>query len=93
MMTWAFYWQIIIGLLPFLVLHYWSAYWITVSHPFSRLPVFIIGVVLGILYQRLKIQGDELRADGKKRDDLQEVMQLIKKIDIGQPVDFTNFRD
>ena len=59
LMTWAFYWQIIIGLLPFLVLHYWSAYWITVSHPFSRLPVFIIGVVLGILYQRLKIQGDE----------------------------------
>ena len=59
LMTWAFYWQIIIGLLPFLVLHYWSAYWITVSHPFSRLPVFVIGVVLGILYQRLKIQGDE----------------------------------
>ena len=42
---------------------------------------------------QVKIQGDELRADGKKRDDLQEVMQLIKKIDIGQPVDFTNFRD
>ena len=42
---------------------------------------------------QVKIQGDELRADGKKRDDLQEVMQLIKEIDIGQPVDFTNFRD
>ena len=42
---------------------------------------------------QLKIQGDELRADGKKRDDLQEVMQAIQDIDIGQPVEFTNLRD
>jgi len=42
---------------------------------------------------QVKIQGDELRADGKKRDDLQEVMQMIKDTDIGQPVEFTNFRD
>ena len=42
---------------------------------------------------QVKIQGDELRADGKKKDDLQEVMQFIKSIDIGQPVEFTNFRD
>ena len=42
---------------------------------------------------QVKIQGDELRADGKKRDDLQEVMQMIKDTDIGQPIEFTNFRD
>ena len=41
---------------------------------------------------QIKIQGNELRADGKK-DDLQEAMQLIKGVNIGQPVEFTNFRD
>ena len=30
---------------------------------------------------------------GKKKDDLQEAMQLIKGVNIGQPVEFTNFRD
>ena len=42
---------------------------------------------------QVKIQGDELRVDGKKRDDLQETMGIIRTIDIGRPVDFTNFRD
>ena len=42
---------------------------------------------------QLKIQGDELRVDGKKRDDLQETMGIIRTIDIGRPVEFTNFRD
>lgn len=42
---------------------------------------------------QIKIQGNELRADGKKKDDLQEAMQLIKGVNIGQPVEFTNFRD
>ena len=42
---------------------------------------------------QIKIQGNELRADGKKKDDLQEVMRFIKDVDIGQPVEFTNFRD
>jgi hypothetical protein len=41
---------------------------------------------------QIKIQGDELRVDGKKRDDLQETMQVINGIDIGRPVDFVNFR-
>lgn len=39
------------------------------------------------------IQGDELRVTGKKRDDLQEVMQLVRGADLGQPFQFTNFRD
>ena len=42
---------------------------------------------------QIKIQGDELRVDRKKRDDLQDTMQLIKGMDIGRPVEFTNFRD
>ena len=42
---------------------------------------------------QLKIQNDELRASGKKKDDLQESMNLIKTVDIGQPVEFINFRD
>ncbi len=40
-----------------------------------------------------QIQGDQLRVTGKKRDDLQEVMQLIRGTDLGQPFQFTNFRD
>ncbi len=42
---------------------------------------------------QVKIQGDELRVDGKKKDDLQDTMQLIRGIDIGRPLEFTNFRD
>ena len=42
---------------------------------------------------QIKIQGEELRVDGKKRDDLQEAIAAIKAIDIGQPIDFVNFRD
>ena len=42
---------------------------------------------------QIKIQGDELRVDGKKRDDLQEAISEIKKIDIGLPIEFINFRD
>ena len=42
---------------------------------------------------QVKIQGDELRVDGKKRDDLQEAITAIKAIDIGLPIDFVNFRD
>ena len=42
---------------------------------------------------QIKIQGDELRVDGKKKDDLQEAMAAIKTINIGLPIDFVNFRD
>lgn len=39
------------------------------------------------------IQGEQIRVTGKKRDDLQAVMQLLKKTDLGLPLQFTNFRD
>ena len=39
------------------------------------------------------IQGDEVRVSGKKRDDLQATMALIKDMDIDLPLQFENFRD
>jgi uncharacterized protein YajQ (UPF0234 family) len=39
------------------------------------------------------IQGDELRVTGKKRDELQEVIALLRGADHGQPLQFINFRD
>ena len=40
-----------------------------------------------------KINGNELRIDGKKRDDLQSAMKLIEDLKIGIPLQFINFRD
>lgn len=38
-------------------------------------------------------QGDSVRVTGKKRDDLQAVIALMKGADIGIPLQFENFRD
>ncbi|ODP97116.1 MULTISPECIES: YajQ family cyclic di-GMP-binding protein [Salinivibrio] len=40
-----------------------------------------------------QIQGEQVRVTGKKRDDLQAVIQLIKESDFEQPFQFENFRD
>lgn len=40
-----------------------------------------------------QIQGDQVRVTGKKRDDLQAVMALLRDGDVGAPLQFTNFRD
>ncbi len=42
---------------------------------------------------QVAIQGEELRVTGKKRDELQGVMQLIRESDLGQPFQFKNFKD
>jgi uncharacterized protein YajQ (UPF0234 family) len=42
---------------------------------------------------QVKINGNELRVDGKKKDDLQTVMQMIKDAKMGIPIQFVNFRD
>jgi uncharacterized protein YajQ (UPF0234 family) len=39
------------------------------------------------------IQGDKLRVTGKKRDDLQAVIAMLKDTDIGLPLQYENFRD
>ena len=38
-------------------------------------------------------QGEQVRVTGKKRDDLQTVMALLKSSDLGIPLQFTTFRD
>ena len=39
------------------------------------------------------IQGDQLRISGKKRDDLQAVITLLKNADVELPLQYENFRD
>tara|TARA_R110002072_G_scaffold89232_2_gene199808 strand:+ start:495 stop:977 length:483 start_codon:yes stop_codon:yes gene_type:complete len=39
------------------------------------------------------IQGEKVRVTGKKRDDLQQVMAMLKASEIDQPLQFNNFRD
>ena len=39
-----------------------------------------------------QIQGDQLRVSGKKRDDLQAVIALLKSADLEVPLQFTNFK-
>jgi hypothetical protein len=40
-----------------------------------------------------QIQGDQVRVTGKKRDDLQQVIGLLREGDFGLPLQFVNFRD
>jgi cyclic-di-GMP-binding protein len=40
-----------------------------------------------------QIQGDQVRISGKKRDDLQAAIQLLKGQDLELPLQFINFRD
>jgi uncharacterized protein YajQ (UPF0234 family) len=42
---------------------------------------------------QVAIQGDELRVTGKKRDDLQVVIQFVKDLNLEQPTQYINFRD
>jgi hypothetical protein len=39
------------------------------------------------------IQGDKVRISGKKRDDLQEVIRLLRDANTGLPLQYINFRD
>ncbi|MFK7856386.1 MAG: YajQ family cyclic di-GMP-binding protein [Granulosicoccus sp.] len=40
-----------------------------------------------------QIQGEQLRVTGKKRDDLQATMTMLKSAELGLPMQFQNFRD
>jgi len=48
---------------------------------------------LGLKGVSSQTQGDQLRVTGKKRDDLQEVINACKAEDFGIPLQFNNFRD
>ncbi|MDP6768657.1 MAG: DUF520 family protein [Arenicellales bacterium] len=54
-------------------------------------------MVKEIKAQKLKvqaaIQGQQIRVTGKKRDDLQTVISLLKDQDTEVPLQYTNFRD
>ncbi len=54
-------------------------------------------IVKSIKEKKLKvqaqIQGEQVRVTGKKRDDLQQVIALLKEGDFGAPLQFNNFRD
>ena len=54
-------------------------------------------IVKAIKSSKLKtqaaVQGDEIRVSGKKRDDLQATMTMIKELDVDLPLQFENFRD
>jgi uncharacterized protein YajQ (UPF0234 family) len=55
-------------------------------------------IIKAIKDSKLKVQaanqGDSVRVTGKKRDDLQQVMQLLKGMeDLDLPLQFNNFRD
>jgi uncharacterized protein YajQ (UPF0234 family) len=39
------------------------------------------------------IQGDQVRVTGKQRDDLQEVIQMLKQEKLEMPLQYINFRD
>ena len=39
------------------------------------------------------IQGEQVRITGKKRDDLQEAIALLRTQDLGMPLQYNNFRD
>ena len=54
-------------------------------------------IVKMIKEQKIKvqaaIQGEKVRVTGKKRDDLQKIIALLKESDIETPLQFENFRD
>ncbi|UCG77785.1 MAG: YajQ family cyclic di-GMP-binding protein [Nitrospirota bacterium] len=39
------------------------------------------------------VQGDKVRVSGKKRDDLQKVISMVKDAELGIPLQFVNMRD
>ena len=42
---------------------------------------------------QISIQGEDLRVSGKKRDELQDVISLLKENEFNLPLQFINFRD
>jgi uncharacterized protein YajQ (UPF0234 family) len=48
---------------------------------------------LGLKGLSHQVQGQQLRINGKKKDDLQNAIQALREHDFGIPLQFTNFRD
>lgn len=45
------------------------------------------------LKAQASVQGDQVRISGKKRDDLQQAIAILRGADVGLPLQFVNFRD
>lgn len=45
------------------------------------------------LKTQASVQGEQVRVTGKKRDDLQQVIALLREAKLGIPLQFVNFRD
>ena len=39
------------------------------------------------------VQGESIRVNGKKRDDLQQIIKMLKEANFNLPLQFENFRD
>ncbi len=54
-------------------------------------------IIAAIKEAKLKVEaqinGEKLRISGKKRDDLQAAMAVLRKTEVGLPLQFENFRD
>lgn len=48
---------------------------------------------LGVRKSQAQIQGEQVRVTAPKRDDLQQIIQLLKSSSLDIDVQFTNFRD
>ena len=42
---------------------------------------------------QVSVQGESIRVNGKKRDDLQQVIKMLKEANFDLPLQFENFRD
>lgn len=45
------------------------------------------------LKTQTSVQGEQVRVSGKKRDDLQQAIALLREADLGLPLQYVNFRD
>ena len=60
----------------------------------SELAKKLVKLVKGSKFKvQAAIQGDKLRISGKKRDDLQSVIALLKNAEVDLPLQYENFRD
>lgn len=51
------------------------------------------GIKSGKLKVKASVRGEEIRVEGKKRDDLQDVIALVKEMPLELPLQYVNFRD
>ena len=75
---------------------------IGISHPIELIIEGIDKEISQVIIKHIKekknkvqtsIQGDQIRVQGKKRDDLQDIITSLKTVELKIPINFINFRD